>query len=200
MSANRMLWVVGALVVTGMALLLPVLMFAGANPVVVIETSMGDITVELYQGQAPITVKNFLHYTSEKWYDGTVFHRVIPGFMIQGGGWEAGELGLREKKTRFPPIKSEANNGVLNKKGTIAMARTKDPDSASSEFFINVADNEDLDHDESRGRPGYTVFGRVTEGMDVAEKIAKVRTGIDESGLKDVPERAITIKSVRQIR
>src|SRR5262249_41060861 len=125
---------------------------ADKNPVVIMETSMGPIKIELYADKAPITVKNFLDYADAKFYDGTLFHRVIPNFMIQGGGFEPG---LKEKRTRAP-IKNESANGVSNTRGTIAMARTGEPDSATAQFFINVADNQRLDG--SMTRPGYAVF------------------------------------------
>src|SRR5581483_9811247 len=125
------------------------------NPVVVLDTSNGKITIELLQDKAPITVKNFLAYVDEKFYDGTIFHRVIPNFMIQGGGFEPG---MNQKKTKAT-IKNESGNGLSNARGTIAMARTSDPDSATAQFFINVVDNDGLDKVNSRDRVGYCVFG-----------------------------------------
>lgn len=163
-----------------------------ANPVVVIETTMGTIKVELFEDKAPITVKNFLQYVADKHYDGLIFHRVIPDFMIQGGGYEPG---LKERKTRAP-IKNEAGNGLSNVRGTIAMARTNVPDSATSQFFINVKDNTFLDRAQARDKVGYCVFGRVTEGMDVVDKISLVRTG-RRGMLSDVPVEDVVIKSVR---
>lgn len=147
---------------------------AGGNPVVLMTTSMGSITIELNQEKAPVTVKNFLSYVDEKYYDNTVFHRVMNGFMIQGGGFEAVDP-IREKKTKAP-IVNEAKNGLKNDRGTIAMARTSDPNSATSQFFINVKDNPGLNpggYDPN----GYAVFGKVTAGMDVVDKIKSVATG-----------------------
>ncbi len=162
------------------------------NPVVVMETSMGTIKIELFADKAPETVKNFLKYADDKHFDGTIFHRVIEDFMIQGGGFEPG---MKEKKTR-PPIKNEAGNGVSNARGTIAMARTNDPDSATAQFFINVKDNKGLDR-AGPDRPGYAVFGKVVEGMDVVDKIKKVDTGT-VGGHQNVPKSDVVIKSVRR--
>jgi peptidyl-prolyl cis-trans isomerase B (cyclophilin B) len=180
------------------------------NPVVEVETTMGSFKVELYARKAPITVKNFLAYVDEKLYDGTVFHRVIGDFMIQGGGFEAGKLS-EEKPTRAP-IKNEASNGLSNKRGTIAMARTDDPDSATSQFFINVEDNtpstkRNLDRKGNLpGQEGYAVFGKVIEGMDVVDKIREVPTEvrvIEIQGRKvpmeDVPVKDVVIKSIRRV-
>ncbi|MDD2966030.1 MAG: peptidylprolyl isomerase [Desulfovibrionaceae bacterium] len=144
-----------------------------ANPNVLLETSSGDILLELFPEQAPETVKNFLQYVDDEFYANTIFHRVINGFMIQGGG-----MGVRmdEKPTRAP-IKNEANNGLKNDRGTIAMARTQDPNSATAQFFINHADNGFLNHTApSVSGWGYCVFGKVIEGMDVVDKIAKLKT------------------------
>lgn len=160
-----------------------------ANPVVVIETNMGTIKVELFEDKAPDSVKNFLTYVDDKHYDGTIFHRVIDGFMIQGGGFDEKMV---QKKTR-PPIKNEAGNGLANKKYTLAMARTSDPDSATSQFYINVADNAFLDRANARDKVGYCVFGQTLEGKEVVDKIAKVKTGA-----RDVPTETIVIKSVRR--
>jgi peptidyl-prolyl cis-trans isomerase B (cyclophilin B) len=164
-----------------------------ANPMVVMETSMGTIKIELFEDKAPNTVKNFLSYVDDKFYDNTIFHRVIPNFMIQGGGMETG---LREKRAK-DPIKNESTNGVANTRGTLAMARTTAPDSATAQFFINVADNGFLNRNQSRDGVGYCVFGKVTEGMDVVDKIKAVRTasrGIHD----DVPVEDVVIKSVRR--
>ena len=170
-----------------------------ANPVVVMETNMGNIKIELFEDKAPITVKNFLKYAEDKHYDNTVFHRVIETFMIQGGGFEAG---MKEKKTR-EPIKNESDNGIENKRGTIAMARlgrdvgaVKAADSATSQFFINVKDNAGLNGSRDSAT-GYTVFGRVTEGMDVVDKIAKVETGT-KGPHDDVPVKTVLIKSIKR--
>lgn len=143
------------------------------NPTVLLETSSGDILVELFADKAPATVENFLHYVDDNFYANTIFHRVIPGFMIQGGG-----LGARmdEKPTR-EPVRNEADNGLKNVRGSIAMARTQEPHSASAQFFINLVDNDFLDHRAPTPEGwGYCVFGRVVDGMDVVDKIAKVKT------------------------
>jgi cyclophilin family peptidyl-prolyl cis-trans isomerase len=146
---------------------------AGKNPRVKLETSRGNITLELYPDKAPLTVNNFLAYVESGFYDGTIFHRVIPGFMVQGGGMIPG---MNEKTTRSP-IKNEAANGLANARGTIAMARTQVIDSATSQFFINVADNDFLNHrDNSMQGFGYCVFGEVVEGMEVADQIVAVPT------------------------
>jgi len=165
---------------------------APVGPVVVIETSLGDITVALDKAKAPLTVENFLGYVKSGFYSGTVFHRVMPGFMIQGGGYDAK---LEEKQTR-PPVRNEASNGLRNRRGTIAMARTSDPHSASSQFFINLKDNPALDFGISRDGWGYTVFGEVIGGMEVVDRIGAVPTtsrGIHD----DVPQTAVTIKAAR---
>jgi cyclophilin family peptidyl-prolyl cis-trans isomerase len=162
-----------------------------ANPVVVMETNLGTIKIELFEDKAPVTVKNFLKYVEDKHYDGTVFHRVIKTFMIQGGGFEPG---MKEKKTR-EPIKNESDNGVSNQRGTIAMARTSDPDSATAQFYINVEDNKGLDGGPGKAS-GYAVFGRVIEGMDVVDKIKAVKTGT-KGRFQDVPVEDVVIKSVR---
>ena len=160
-----------------------------ANPIVVMETSLGPIEIELNPEQAPITVKNFVDYTNKGFYDGTIFHRVIPGFMAQGGGFEAN----MSQKPTSAPIKNESNNGLKNKRGTIAMARTSAPNSATSQFFINLVDNDFLNGASSK--PGYTVFGEVINGMEIVDKMAKIPTG--RSGYHgDVPNETITIKSV----
>jgi cyclophilin family peptidyl-prolyl cis-trans isomerase len=155
-----------------------------ANPVVVLETSKGDIKVELFEDKAPVTVENFLQYVKDKHYDGLVFHRVIKDFMIQGGGYDAD---LKEKKTRAP-IKNESGNGVPNNRGYIAMARTNDLDTATSQFYINTVDNPFLDKNK------YCAFGRVIEGMDVVDKIRSVSTGAKGPFTSDVPTETIVIK------
>jgi cyclophilin family peptidyl-prolyl cis-trans isomerase len=165
----------------------------GANPVVIMETSKGTIKIELFEDKAPITVKNFLSYVDDKHYDGTIFHRVIADFMIQGGGMDAD---MTEKKTK-EPIKNEAGNGLSNKKGTLAMARTNDPDSATAQFFINSKDNNFLDR--SGRNAGYAVFGRVVDGMDVVDKIRQVATG-SRKGHDDVPREPVEIKSIRRAK
>lgn len=165
----------------------------GKNPVVVLDTSMGTIKIELYPDKAPETVKNFLNYVEKKHYDGTIFHRVIPTFMIQGGGMTPG---MGEKKTDGP-IKNEAGNGLSNTKGTIAMARTGQPHSATAQFFINVNDNLFLDKEKARDGWGYCVFGKVIEGMDVVDKIKSVST-TSVGPHQDVPKEDILIKSAKK--
>ncbi|WP_367104172.1 peptidylprolyl isomerase [uncultured Psychrobacter sp.] len=162
-------------------------------PVVQLETSMGNITIELNEEKAPKTVENFLNYVKSGHYEGTIFHRVIDGFMIQGGGMDAE---MNEKKTNAP-IENEADNDLKNDKGTIAMARTQDPHSATSQFFINVKDNDFLNHSGKNAQGwGYTVFGKVTSGMDVIEKMRGVPTG--RFGMHaDVPKEPITIQSAK---
>ena len=160
-----------------------------------LSTNLGTFTLDLDAESAPETVKNFLQYVQDGHYNNTVFHRVIDGFMIQGGGFEPG---MRQKSTRAP-IANEANNGLKNERGTIAMARTGDPHSATAQFFINVADNGFLNHTAPTPQGwGYCVFGRVTEGMDVVEKIKGVRTG--SSGMhKDVPVEDVVIERAEVI-
>ncbi len=157
-----------------------------------IETSMGSITLELDDAKAPVTVANFLDYAKSGHYDGTIFHRVIDGFMIQGGGFTK----AMDQKPTKAPIKNEAANGLLNKRGTIAMARTMVVDSATSQFFINLVDNDFLNFRAPTPQFfGYAVFGKVTDGMDVVDKIAKVKTG--NSGMhQNVPEEPVVIKKV----
>jgi cyclophilin family peptidyl-prolyl cis-trans isomerase len=166
-----------------------------ANPQVLMKTSKGDITIELFQDKAPISVKNFLSYVDEKFYDETIFHRVIKGFMVQGGGMTAD---MREKP-RKPSIKNEAANGLKNKRGTLAMARTPEIDSATCQFFINLVDNAFLDHQSNDPEKfGYAVFGKVVAGMDVVDAIAGVPTGT-RGGQQDVPREPITILSVTRL-
>jgi peptidyl-prolyl cis-trans isomerase A (cyclophilin A) len=164
----------------------------GGNPMVIMSTSVGDIKIELYPDKAPVTVENFLGYVKDGFYDGTIFHRVIPGFMIQGGGFTPD---MNQKPTK-EPIKNEADNGLKNDKGTIAMARTNVVDSATSQFFINDASNDFLNHG-SRDF-GYAVFGKVVEGMDVVDRIAATRTG-SVGMFQDVPKETIVIKSLKVV-
>jgi len=183
--------------------LMAVVLVAGsalaANPIVVVETSLGNFKIELNEEKAPVSVKNFLKYVDDKFYDGTVFHRVIPDFMIQGGGFKAGvsqaagddDLLRLEKPTR-DPIKNESGNGLSNVKGAIAMARTSDPNSATAQFFINTVDNLRLDEAK------YAVFGKVVEGMDVVEKIKGVKTKNISRSFRDVPVEDVVIKSVKR--
>ncbi|MGH8326791.1 MAG: peptidylprolyl isomerase [Steroidobacteraceae bacterium] len=155
------------------------------------ETSHGSFTVELYTEQAPKTVANFLQYVDEGHFDGTVFHRVIPGFVIQGGGLTSD---LQQKPTH-PPVENEAGNGLKNERGSLSMARTNDPDSATAQFFVNLADNEFLN--PRAGQAGYAVFGRVSAGMDVIDRIATVKTG-RRKGHEDVPAEDIQVVSARR--
>jgi cyclophilin family peptidyl-prolyl cis-trans isomerase len=166
---------------------------AEKNPVVLMTTSKGNIRIELDAEKAPITTKNFLDYVGEGHYDGLIFHRVSPGCMIQGGGMDAQ---MKEKKNRAP-IKNEAANGLKNNVGTVAMARTNVVDSATSQFFINVKDNDFLNHRSAAPAEfGYAVFGRVIEGMDVVQSIEKVKTG-NKGHHQDVPVEAVTINSAK---
>jgi cyclophilin family peptidyl-prolyl cis-trans isomerase len=162
---------------------------------VVVETDQGNLEIELEDEKAPKTVENFLRYVDDKHYDGTIFHRVIPNFMAQGGGYDA-EL---EKKPVRDPVENEADNGLKNTRGTVAMARTSDPHSATAQFFVNVKDNGFLDHTGKNASGwGYTVFGKVTSGMDVVDKMAGVTTGSKGPFSKDAPVENIVIKSVRR--
>jgi peptidyl-prolyl cis-trans isomerase A (cyclophilin A) len=156
------------------------------------ETSLGAFTIELFEQEAPISSANFAQYADEKFFDGTIFHRVIPGFVIQGGGMLPG---MQQKTTRAP-IKNEAKNGLKNLRGTLSMARTNVVDSGTSQFFVNLVDNAFLDHQGERNY-GYAVFGKVTEGMDVVDKIAAVRTG-SSRGHQDVPVEDVVVTSARR--
>ena len=156
------------------------------------QTNHGNIVIELDHANTPVTATNFLNYAKEGYYDGTIFHRVINGFMIQGGGFDTN---MKQKQTNAP-IKNEANKGGSNKRGTIAMARTSDPHSASAQFFINVVDNDFLNFkSESTNGWGYCVFGKVTEGMDIVDKIKTVKTG-NKAGHQDVPVENVVIEKV----
>lgn len=171
------------------------------NPSVEIKTSKGSITVELNEKKAPLSVKNFLSYVKDKHYDGTIFHRVIDGFMIQGGGFDKD---MNEKPTKAP-IKNEANNGLSNAKYTIAMARTNDPNSATAQFYINVKDNKGLDYAETPmgTNHGYSVFGKVIKGEDVVDKIKAAKTGtrlVKGNPYDDVPVETILIESIKILK
>ncbi len=166
------------------------------NPQVLMETNLGSFVIELYPDKAPNTVKNFLTYVNDGFYDGTIFHRVIPNFMVQGGGFTAD---MQKKPTR-DPIANEADNGLRNTVGTVAMARTSDPHSATAQFFINVAKNGFLDYREKTNRAwGYAVFGRVIKGMKTVNKIRTSPTG-KSKGMIDVPRETVTIIKARQIK
>lgn len=160
---------------------------------VLMQTSHGPITLELDEAKAPVTVANFLAYVDEGFYDNTVFHRVISNFMIQGGGFEPG---LKQKPTKAP-IKNESANGLPNKRGAVAMARTNVADSATAQFFINTVDNDFLDRSRSQDGVGYCVFGKVVEGLDVVDKIKSVATG-NRGGHQNVPAQDVVITSVRR--
>lgn len=180
----------------GLSLALLSLNAKAENPRVLMETSHGNLIIELYPNDAPQTVENFLEYVNSGFYNGTIFHRVISNFMIQGGGFDAD---FKRKPVR-PAIQNEADNGLRNRIGTIAMARTNDPHSATSQFFINVANNDSLDFREKTPRAwGYTVFGRVVDGMRVVNQIRNVPT-TSQQGHQDVPLRPVVIERVRQIK
>jgi peptidyl-prolyl cis-trans isomerase A (cyclophilin A) len=184
------------LVLVGLLLSAGIASAAGKkNPVVLMETNMGNVKLELFEKEAPISVKNFLDYVDNGFYNGTIFHRVIPGFMIQGGGFTSD---LKEKSIRGP-IKNEAINGLKNTRGSLAMARTAVVDSATAQFFINVADNDFLNHrnKEIQGY-GYAVFGKVLEGMDVVDKIAAVKTVFKT--MPDMPEKNVVIKTMKVLK
>jgi cyclophilin family peptidyl-prolyl cis-trans isomerase len=167
---------------------------APGNPVVTIETSMGTITIELFKDQAPVSTANFLQYVRDNFYPGTIWHRVVPGYVIQGGGYTAD---LAEKPTRAP-IQNEATNGLGNRRGTVAMARTRALRSATSQFYINLSNNPRLDHQGfSPDVFGYAVFGRVIDGMDVVDRIGGVKTGVKDS-MEDVPLEPVIIRNVTE--
>ena len=188
--------------IISMVIVLGVVLAAGAadqpvgNPKVVLETSKGQIVIELYLQKAPETVVNFLDYVDAKFYDGTIFHRVIPNFMIQGGGFTSD----MKRKPGKGPIKNEADRGLKNDRGTIAMARTGDPHSATAQFFINTANNDFLDHkNKTQQGWGYAAFGKVIEGMNVVDAISAVKT--TKRGMsRDVPVEPIVIKSARRFK
>lgn len=161
------------------------------NPKVVMQTSHGEMVIELFEKESPVTVANFLSYVDRKFYDGTIFHRVIPNFMVQGGGFTPD---MQEKRTA-EPIVNESKNRVHNERGTLAMARTNDPDSATAQFFINVRMNVALDY--RMGEAGYTVFGKVIDGMATVDDIAVQETGM-RGGLQDVPKEPVVIESIKR--
>ena len=167
---------------------------ASARPVVALETSLGTIKIALDRDKAPVTVENFLQYVRSGHYDGTIFHRVIPNFMVQGGGFDAD---MKQKPTKAP-IKNEASNGLKNRRATVAMARTNDPDSATSQFFINTVNNGYLDRAQAKDKVGYAVFGKVIDGMDVVDKIRRVKT-TEVDGAENVPVEDVIIRSARRV-
>jgi len=188
--------------IISMVIVLGVVLTVGAadqpvgNPKVVLETSKGQIVIELYLQKAPETVVNFLDYVDAKFYDGTIFHRVIPNFMIQGGGFTSD----MKRKPGKGPIKNEADRGLKNDRGTIAMARTGDPHSATAQFFINSANNDFLDHkNKTQQGWGYAAFGKVIEGMKVVDAISAVKT-TKRGGYRDVPVEPVVIKSARRLK
>jgi cyclophilin family peptidyl-prolyl cis-trans isomerase len=188
--------------IISMVIVLGVVLAAGAadqpvgNPKVVLETSKGQIVIELYLQKAPETVVNFLDYVDAKFYDGTIFHRVIPNFMIQGGGFTSD----MKRKPGKGPIKNEADRGLKNDRGTIAMARTGDPHSATAQFFINTANNDFLDHkNKTQQGWGYAAFGKVIEGMDVIDAISAVKT-TKRGSFRDVPVEEVVIKSAGRFK
>ena len=166
----------------------------GQNPSVAMETTLGTMVIELDAEKAPKTVANFLAYVDDGFYDGTIFHRVIPGFMIQGGGFTAA---MNQKETKAP-IENEGRNGLANARGTISMARTGDPHSATAQFFINSQDNDGLDASREASGWGYAVFGKVTSGEEVIDEISGVRTHTAAGGHQNVPAEAVTIISVKR--
>jgi len=181
------------LFVLSLALWLPRTAAAATNPVITIETSKGDIKIELFAQKAPLTVENFLSYVKEGYYDNLIFHRVISGFMIQGGGHDK----AMGKKAAKAAVKNEARKDLPNRRGTIAMARTSNINSATSQFFINLVDNHSLNHRDTSSRGyGYAVFGKVTEGMKVVDAIGKVKTRRFK-GMSDVPVEPVVIKTIR---
>lgn len=187
--------VVSTLIIFGILVFVGSAVTADNNPKVVLETSKGKIVLELYPENTPETAKNFLNYVDAKYYDGTVFHRVIPNFMIQGGGFTVD----MKQKTNQAPIKNEADKGLKNDRGTIAMARTSDPHSATSQFFINSVNNDFLNHKSKTPQGwGYCAFGKVIEGMDTVDAISGVKT-TTRGPYRDVPEEPVVIKSARRL-
>jgi peptidyl-prolyl cis-trans isomerase A (cyclophilin A) len=167
----------------------------GGNPMVLVKTSMGSFKIELFTKEAPISVKNFLNYVDKKFYDGTIFHRVMPGFVIQGGGFDKNMV----QKSTLSPIQNEAKNGLKNLRGTLSMARTPDINSATSQFFVNLKNNASLDHtSDAQPEFGYAVFAKVVQGMDVIDKIAAVATG-NKGPHQNVPVKPIVIESMTRV-
>ena len=190
LTFTNALIVIGAMVFTGAEDV------AAENPKVLLDTSKGEIVLELYPDKAPDTVKNFLNYVDTKFFDGTIFHRVIPNFMIQGGGFTDD---MKQKPTQTP-IKNEADTGINNDRGTIAMARTGDPHSATGQFFINTVDNDFLNHKNKTPQGwGYAAFGKVIKGMDTVDAISAVKTS-NRGSYQDVPVEAVVIKSAKRLK
>jgi len=166
-----------------------------ADPVVEVQTNQGSFQITLDTERAPKSVENFLKYVDDNHYAGTVFHRIIPNFMIQGGGYDE----QLERRSTKPPVENESTNKVANKRGTVAMARTGDPHSATAQFFVNVVDNASLDHRGGADGWGYSVFGTVTQGMDVVDKIKEVKTGPKGPFQKDAPVDTVVINSIKRV-
>jgi peptidyl-prolyl cis-trans isomerase B (cyclophilin B) len=187
--------IVATLLIIGVVFFAGSALTADSNPKVILDTSKGKIVLELYPEKAPETVKNFLNYVDQKFYDGTIFHRVIPNFMIQGGGFTADMA----RKPTAAPIKNEADRGLKNDRGTIAMARTGDPHSATSQFFINTVDNDFLNHKSKTSQGwGYAAFGKVVEGMEAVDAISAVKA-TSRGPYRDVPVEPVVIKSARRL-
>ena len=187
-----------ALLLLALSLGIPVANAADKNPVVLMETSMGTIKIELFADKAPLSVKNFLEYANNGFYKETIFHRVIPNFMAQGGGLTAD---LQPKSDNKPPVKNEAGNGLKNDRGSVALARTGEVNSATSQFFINVINNDFLNHrDETQRGFGYAVFGKVIDGMDVVDKMVAAPQKRRNSVFQNVPDTPIVIKSVKLVK
>lgn len=188
--------IVSVLIIFSLLIIAGSALSADINPKVVLDTSKGKIVLELYPDNAPETVKNFLSYIDAKYYDGTIFHRVIPNFMIQGGGFTTD----MKRKNPQAPIKNEADKGIKNDRGTIAMARTGDPHSATAQFFINSKNNDFLNHKSKTQQGwGYTAFGKVIEGMKTVDAISAVKTGT-RGGFRDVPAEPVVIKSATRLK
>ncbi len=167
------------------------------NPIVEVKTDLGSFLIELFPDKAPITVENFLKYVEDGFYDGLIFHRIIPGFVVQGGGFDEN---LNYKIPKYPPIKNEAKNGLRNSYGTVSMARTMEIDSATSQFFINLAENYQLDYQgETPDTYGYAVFGKVIDGMKVVEWISRIPT-TSKAGLNDVPIHPVKIHHIKRVK
>jgi cyclophilin family peptidyl-prolyl cis-trans isomerase len=193
---NLVLVLVGVAVVVFIVIwLLPSDTGSGKNPIVIMETSLGSVKIELFQDKAPISTQNFLNYVDSRFYDGTIFHRVMADFMIQGGGFTPG---MKREKPGADPIRNEAKNGLKNERGTLAMARTGDPNSATSQFFINVVDNSKKLGPGGVDAHGYAVFAKVIDGMDVVDEIRMVQVRDLPGGHEAVPVKDVIIKSIRR--
>lgn len=176
------------------AMIPPVFAQEDSNPMIVLHTNLGDITIEVFDDKAPITAENFIQYVQDGFYDGTIFHRVIPGFVIQGGGFTTE---YKQADGLRAPIENESDNELGNERGTLSMARTSNPDSATSQFFINLTNNPPLNY--KPGQPGYAVFAKVTDGMDIVDQIATIPTGPAGPFGQDVPQETVVIESAEVI-